>query len=251
MNDGFLKTLESTVEPLLDWDITSIIISLSTDLQSAPVPINIMDTVGAGQDVLLVDKNRYRYWFPSSVFEQKDLVNIITQLCIKKGFGVAVLSSGTNKVLKTTNTVPDKRVSIRCNRGQVARGSDRISDGTSRSDRLFCNEDKCNFHIVFFQCNTTKRWYIRKFGDGCKHHHGHYRLDPNQVKTRSSVVPKEEMERVINQLNKNIPTLAIETLLRQQTGINLTPEQICRLKQTIKENHMMTASSPAQRFINC
>jgi len=75
------------VEPLLDWDITSIIISLSTDLQSVPVPINIMDTVGAGKDVLLVDKNRYRYWFPSTVFEQKDLVNIITQLCVKKGFG--------------------------------------------------------------------------------------------------------------------------------------------------------------------
>jgi len=144
---------------------------------------------------------------------------------------VAVSSSGTNKVLKTTNTVPDKRVAISCSRVRVAKGSRRISDGTSRSDRPFCNEDKCNFRIIFCQCNTTKRWYIQKFGDGCKHHHGHYRLDPNQVKTRSSVVPKEEMERVINQLNKNIPTLAIQTLLRQQTGINLTPEQIRRLKQ--------------------
>ena len=69
------------------------------------------------------------------------------------------------------------------------------------------------------------------------------------MKTKPSVVSKEEMERVINQLNKNIPLIAIQALLRQQTGIILTPQQIRRLKQSIKENHMMTESSPGQRLI--
>ena len=250
MNHEFLNTLNGTVEQLLDWDTSSIIISLSTDLQSVPIPINIMDTVGAGTKVLLEDKNRFRYWFPSTVFEQKDLVNIIAQLCIEKGFGVAVSSGGTKKALKTTNVVPDKRVVISCSRGRVARPSRRVRDGTSSSDRPFCNEDKCNFRIIFYQCNRTKRWYIQKFGDGCKHHHSHYHLDPNQVKTRSAVVPKEEMERVMNQLSKNIPTKAIQTLLRQQTGITLSVEQIRRLKQSVHETHMLTESSPAQRLIS-
>ena len=93
-----------------------------------------MNTVGAGKNVLLEDKNRYMYWFPSTVFKQKDLVNIVTQLCLKKGFGAGVSSSGTNRVLKTTNTVPDKRVDFDCSRGRVAKGSKRISDGTSVSD---------------------------------------------------------------------------------------------------------------------
>ena len=149
MNHEFLNTLNGTVEQLLDWDTSSIIISLSTDLQSVSIPINIMDTVGAGTKVLLEDKNRFRYWFPSTVFEQKDLVNIIAQLCIKKGFGAVVSFSGTKKALKTTNVVPDKRVVISCSRGRVARPSRRVRDGTSSSDRPFCNEDKCNFHIIF------------------------------------------------------------------------------------------------------
>ena len=38
-----------------------------------------------------------------------------------------------------------------------------------------------------------KQWYIYKSGDNCKHHLGYYRLDPNQVKTRSAVVPNEEI----------------------------------------------------------
>jgi len=135
---------------------------------------------------------------------------------------------------KRKKVVPDKKIRISCRRSVLARPSTRISDGTSRTNRPITPEDKCNFSMSLYQCHETKRWYFRKFGDGCKHHSGHYKLQPNQVKARSAVVEKEEMKRVINQLNKNIPTVEIRTLLQQQTGITLSPAQIRKLRQKNK-----------------
>ena len=55
---------------------------------------------------------------------------------------------------------------------------------------------------------------------------------------------------MINQLNKNIPTEAIRTLLQQQTGITLSSAQIHKLQQKIRDIHnMMHGNSPAQQLI--
>jgi len=181
------------------------------------------------------------------MMDQEELVNMISRICIQRGFGVAVRSGGTPK---RKRVVPGKKIIISCRRSVLARPSTRISDGTSTTNRPITVEDKCNFSISLYQCPETKRFFLRKFGDGCKTHSGHYKLQPNQVKARSAVVEKEEMKRVINQLNKNIPTEAIRTLLQQQTGITLSPAQIRKLRQKIRDTHMMHGNSPAQRLIN-
>ena len=65
---------------LLDLDTSFIILSFSANLQSVPLPINIIDTVGVSGNIELQNKNRYRYSFTPTVLEQNDLMHNITQL---------------------------------------------------------------------------------------------------------------------------------------------------------------------------
>ena len=182
---------------LREWDPSPILIPLSIDLQSEPIPIDILDTLGAGKNFKWEVKSykKNRYWFPTSMTDKEELVNMISRICVQRGFGVAMTSGGTPRRKKI---IPDKKMIISCRRFVLARPSKRISDGTLRSNRPITNEDKCKFSMSLYQYHETKRWYFRKFGDGCKHHSGQYKLQPDQVKARSAVVEKDKMKRAIN-----------------------------------------------------
>jgi hypothetical protein len=226
MNEYFLEDLNLTVQSLLKWDTSTIMLPLSTEVASVPISVDIIETVGAELGVKMRMKKANRYWFPSNISDQEQVVKVINRSCIEQGFKVCVFSSSTDKLLHRPS---DKRVVVGCSRGLTAAPSRRISDGTSRTDRPITNQDKCNFNISLYQCAKTKRWYIRKFGNGCNHHSGHYKLLSHQVKARTSDVETDELERVMLQLKSNIPTNAIQTLLLQQTGINISPGQLRRV----------------------
>ena len=51
MNEEFLESLDSTVASLRGFDSCPILIPLYIDLQSKPIPIDILDTLGAGKNV--------------------------------------------------------------------------------------------------------------------------------------------------------------------------------------------------------
>lgn len=247
MNEEFLNNLDQTVQSLLQWDTSTIMLSLSTEVTSAPVPIDIIETLGAELGVTMRIKNAIRYWFPPRLLDQEQVVKLINRSCIKQGFKLSVFSSSTNQFL---HRPCDKRVVVGCSRGVTAAPSKRVSDGTSRTDRPITNEEKCNFSITLYQCANSQQWYIRKFGNGCHHHNGHYKLLSQQVKARSSDVETDELERVMNQLKSNIPANAIQTLLIQQTGINISAAQLRNLRKKCRSCIVMEGNSPAQRLIS-
>ena len=111
MNDAFLDILDKTVEPLLRWETAPIFLPLSTDLQSGAVQINVINTLGEGINTLPIRKKRERYWFLPTIVEQEDLANMITNICITKGFSVAVSFSATPK---RKHKVADKKIVISC-----------------------------------------------------------------------------------------------------------------------------------------
>ena len=247
MNEEFLSHLDKTVQSLLKWETSTIMLSLSTEVTSVPIPIDIIETLGAESGVTMRTKKAIRYWFPPSLLDQEQVVKLINRCCIEQGFKVSVFSSSTTKSL---HRPLDKRVVVGCSRGVTAAPSKRVSDGTSRTDRPITNEEKCNFSISLYQCANSQRWYIRKFGNGCHHHNGHYKLLSTQVKARSSDVETDELERVMNQLKSNIPTNAIQTLLIQQTGINISAAQLRKLRKNCRSCIVMEGDSPAQRLIS-
>ena len=51
MHEEFLESLDSTVASLREWDPSPILIPLSIDLQSEPITIDILDTLGAGKNI--------------------------------------------------------------------------------------------------------------------------------------------------------------------------------------------------------
>ena len=173
MNEEFLSHLDKTVQSLLKWETSTIMLSLSTEVTSVPIPIDIIETLGAEVGVTMRTKKAIRYWFPPSLLDQEQVVKLINRCCIEQGFKVSVFSSSTTKSL---HRPLDKRVVVGCSRGVTAAPSKRVSDGTSRTDRPITNQEKCNFSISLYQCANSHRWYIRKFGNGCHHHNGHYKL---------------------------------------------------------------------------
>ena len=106
MNEEFLDLLDSTVASLREWDPCPILISLSIDLQSEAAHMDILDTLGAGKNVkwsVNSDTTNW-YWFPPTMMDQEELVNMISRFLIQRGFGVAVRSGETPKRKKV---VPD------------------------------------------------------------------------------------------------------------------------------------------------
>ena len=87
-----------------------------------------------------------------------------------------------------------------CTQGIITKTSCRVSDSTSTSNKPFDEEDWCKFILTIYQCSTTQRWYIRKYGLGCKCHNGHHRLLSKLVKARKSDIEKDKLDRVLNQL---------------------------------------------------
>ena len=66
-----------------------------------------------------------------------------------------------------------------------------------------------------------------------------YRFLPEQVKARRSDVEKDELDRVSDQLKKNIATNAIQTLLQSQTGIQLSKGQLRKLRNQCRDTIVM------------
>ena len=245
MDEDVLNNLDESVRSLLKWETAPIILLLSVDLHSDTIPVNIIETIGAGNaaNVSLLMKKRNKYWFPPNFVLQEEVVKHINRFCIQNGFKIAVESSSKYKK-------SDRRVVLLCTRGIIAKASCRVSEGTFTSDRPFDEVDRCKFSLTIYQCSTTKRWYIRKYGLGCNCHNGHYRFLPEQVKARRSDVEKDELDRVLDQLKKNIATKAIQTLLQSQTGIQLSTGQLRKLRNQCRDTIVMDENSPAQRLLS-
>jgi len=249
MDEDVLNNLDESVRSLLKWETAPIILLLSVDLHSDTIPVNIIETIGAGYDKNIgsIMKKREKYWFPPNFVHQEEVVKHINRFCIQNGFKIAVESSSIRKAKKKQ---ADRRVVLLCTRGIIAKASRRVSDGTSTSDRPFDEVDRCKFSFTIYQCSTTKRWYIRKYGLGCNCHNGHYRFLPEQVKARRSDVEKDELDRVLDQLKKNIATNAIQTLLKSQTGIQLSKGQLRKLRDQSRDTIVMEGQSLAQRLLS-
>ena len=63
MNEEYLNHLDQTVQTLLKWDTSTIMLSLSTEVTSVAVPIDIIGTLGAELGVTMRIKKAIRYWF--------------------------------------------------------------------------------------------------------------------------------------------------------------------------------------------
>ena len=63
-------------------------------------------------------------------------------------------------------------------------------------------------------------------------------------------VEKDKLDRVLDQLKKNIATNAIQTLLQSQTGIQLSKGQLRKLRNQCRDTIVMEGNSPAQRLIS-
>ena len=56
MNEEYLNHLDQTVQTLLKWETSTIMLSLSTEATSVPVPIDIIETLGAELGVTMRTK---------------------------------------------------------------------------------------------------------------------------------------------------------------------------------------------------
>ena len=149
MDEDSLHNLDESVRSLLKWETAPIILLLSTDLDTDTFPVNITETIGAGKDKNIgpIAKQRHKYWFPSNFVHQEDVVKHINRFCIQNGFKIAVESTS---IRKTKHKQSDRRVTILCTRGIIAKSSRRVSDGTSTSDRPFNEEDQYKFTLTIY-----------------------------------------------------------------------------------------------------
>ena len=63
-------------------------------------------------------------------------------------------------------------------------------------------------------------------------------------------VEKDKLDRVLDQLKKNIATNAIKTLLQSQTGIQLSKGQLQKHRNQCRDTIVMDGELPAQRLLS-
>jgi hypothetical protein len=94
-------------------------------------------------------------------------------------------------------------------------------------------------------------------GSGTSLHQGHCRLQPDQVRVRSSVVGKDDLELIVQQLRHNIPVACIQALLLERTNTGLSNGQINHLRLSPDQLNSLrnvsvlgqTVATPAERLL--
>jgi hypothetical protein len=126
---------------------------------------------------------------------------------------------------------------------------------TKTTKRPTSGDDRCRFKIRLFFNHELRRWYFPRSGWGTCRHNGHCQLLPEQVKVQSSVVDRNELELIVQQLQHNIPVSCIKALLLHRTGTSLSRGQIQPLSlaniNSLRDMTVVggTSSTPAERLL--
>jgi hypothetical protein len=118
-------------------------------------------------------------------------------------------------------------------------------------------EERCPFQLKFYFNHAMKRWYFPRSGSGHSGHKGHCQLRPDQVCVQSSIVGKDELELIVQQLKHNIPVSCIQALLLERTDTTLARGQITSLRPTQDQLNTLrdvsvvggTSNTPAERLL--
>ncbi len=109
---------------------------------------------------------------------------------------------------------------------------------------------------LFFN-HAMKRWHFPRLGWGCCGHKGHCKLRPDEVRVQSSVVGKDELDLIVQQLGINTPVPCIQALLLEHTDTVLTRGQIQGLNLSQRQLDSLrdvsvvggASNTPAERLL--
>ncbi|KAL3939253.1 MAG: hypothetical protein SGARI_001437, partial [Bacillariaceae sp.] len=233
----------------MDWSTTEFELQLQEHPydNSGAFDMDICHTVGRGDGASKL-KRSHKLWFAEEVETVEDVKQLIQRAGIKGGFKFATRTSGN-----ISN--PSKSVAYRfnCSRGSLAKSvADSNRQRRSKTHRPSDPQDVCKCHFYIYRSidlETYGRWFIQKWALGSFRHHGHPYISPQHQQASISAVPKDEIDRAMDALSMNISVKAIQSIIRRQTGLNLSRHQIQSLRKKICEVAVVGPGSPADKLL--
>lgn len=126
------------------------------------------------------------------------------------------------------------RIEFRCTHGklyQTQRDLTKKNKVNSRTRRPLTHEGKCPFKISVYYSSLHHRFFLPAQSGGCLSHSGHLKLLPHEVPSTTAHVDSHHMEETLRQLQLQIPTNIIKTLLQDKTNAVLQPRQLRHLRE--------------------
>lgn len=154
--------------------------------------------------------------------------------CNKSGFTIASL--------RNYNAKEFTRLTIACTKGRVKRqrkGHQRLKP----SQRPDCKEERCPFYINVYYHISSQRWYFLSLNLGCLQHCHHKKISSTSLRVRSDFLAPETLEKIFEQLEVFSPTDLIKRLLKHNSDITLTPDQIRHLRRKLMMSDSTSTST--------
>ena len=194
------------------------------------------------------------YWLPPSFnsnsdnFRKTTLMPMISLACDHSGCKVTM-----RRIEESTTNTHYVRVQFSCHRfrqyvdNKVTQQQRKVTSATSKP---ISNAETCKFNFCVYFHKTFQRWFFPKEGGGSLHHSGHAATPAALSQTSTRNVSKQDMELIVQSLEKNIPVAAIKELIRSRSGVNLSKAQLNNLRRTTVLGKDMADLSPAERLIH-
>ena len=248
MDSLTLDQLDATVRGKMQWTTTGIYLKLHATHECTILhDVDICDTIGKKDTVSKTVQRQARWWFPSSIQTQEQCLHIIKNACAKAGFTAASRTSGSVRVDSFATT-------IICSRGTVSNPSaNNNRKYRTHTKRPHSKEESCKFCFFFHQSTepqTAGRYFIYRYGAGCKDHHNHCHLLPQHVRVSIDTIPKDEIERAMDALRMNINVRSIQAMISKQVGLNLNVNQIRSLRKQLLDVSVLEPGTPAERLLS-
>jgi MULE transposase domain/SWIM zinc finger len=171
--------------------------------------------------------------------ERQRVIEFFSEPCAKAGFPIVIESWDWRY----------DRINVTCKRGAMHNGDNNKGIRKTFTNRPTCKEDRCPFRFNIYWIKSDNCWGL-KAGHGVRHHHGHVRLEKENVKVLGTrAIPREARDFCIDSLRSNANPGTLKAFVKQKYNVTIsssTLEYWRQLANPRRGEHATAASSLLQ-----
>lgn len=240
-----------TYQRSLTWKVETILVEVASSKNdctgTATELFNFAQTIGKcrrGQkSVLFPPKKVYlpaKYNQNNEEYREKIIAPIFSRSCANAGCEVH---------LRGYEEKNNFKLRFQCARGriytertqQIPKQNEKVRK--TKTHRPLTKEERCPFEFAIFWDSKLSLWYFFLEGPGCAIHKGHCRKKLEEVRQLANNVPEDEMDIAKDLLSQHVPSMAIRSLVETRTGIQLSADQLRKVRTKLRDVSLLTGAS--------
>lgn len=238
-----LQAAKASIKGALEWTASNILIDVKSSISQEQTTFDLASIIqkangnGGGRNASQTDMLMHKcHFIPQDVFQgssnekesKKRMTGYLENAC--RGAGFSIVAGNT----RSTKNGRIKRHVYHCPRYKHKKDSNVTESKRQRnrkSSRPTMDEPTCPFKFTVCQDTKTGVYFFPRCVSGNLNHVGHFKLAPEHLPVSMKALAAKEIDNILDQLSLHFTPSAINRLLKLRSGIQLSRDQLAKLKQ--------------------